>query len=80
MYGIPVIHLNTLLANVTYSQAFPTGGSIQAIFNNNRETTNSPNNSFNPQFSSFAEFYAQQLRCLPEFGFGPNLRFTHCPH
>ena len=74
VYGIPVIHLNTILANVSYSQAFPTGGSIQAVFNNNRETTNSPNNSFNPQLTSFSEFYAQQP-LLAGFGFGPNLRF-----
>jgi outer membrane protein TolC len=76
VYGIPVIHLNTILANVSYSEAFPTGGSIQAVWNNNRETTNSPNNTFNPQISSFFEFGAQQ-QLLAGFGFGPNLRFLH---
>jgi len=74
LYAVPIIHQNTILANFSYSQAFPTGGSIQAVFNNNRQTTNSPNLTFNPQFSSFAQFYAQQP-LLAGFGFGPNLRF-----
>jgi outer membrane protein TolC len=74
VYGVPVIHLNTVQANFSYSEAFPTGGSIQATWNNNRETTNSPNNSFNPQFFSSAQIYAQQP-LLAGFGFGPNLRY-----
>jgi outer membrane protein TolC len=74
VYGVPLIHLNTVTANFSYSQAFPTGGSIQATWNNNRQTTNSPNNTFNPQFTSVAEIYAQQP-LLAGFGFGPNLRF-----
>lgn len=76
VYGIPVIHQNEILGNFSYSQAFPTGGSIQATWNNNRTTTNSPNNSFNPQYSSFAELYVQQ-QLLAGFGLGPNLRFLH---
>lgn len=72
--GIAVIHQNTILGNVSYSQAFPTGTSIQAVFNNNRQTTNSPNNTFNPQLSSFAQIYVQQ-NLLAGAGFGPNLRF-----
>jgi outer membrane protein TolC len=74
VYGVPLIHLNTVTGNIQYSQAFPTGGSIQATFNNNRQTTNSPNNTYNPQFTSVAEIYAQQP-LLAGFGFGPNLRF-----
>jgi len=74
VYGVPLIHLNTITANFSYSQAFPTGGSIQATWNNNRQTTNSPNNTFNPQYTSVAEIYAQQP-LLAGFGFGPNLRF-----
>ncbi|WP_263357217.1 TolC family protein [Acidicapsa ligni] len=76
LYGIPVIHLNEFLANASYVQAFPTGGSIQATWNNNRQTTNSPNNTFNPQLSSFVELYVQQ-QLLAGFGLGPNLRFLH---
>ena len=74
VYGIPVIHLNEILANFAYSQAFPTGGSIQAVWNNNRQTTNSPNNTFNPQFTSYVEIYAQQ-QLLAGFGTATNLRF-----
>ena len=74
VYGVPLIHLNTITANFSYSQAFPTGGSIQATWNNNRQSTNSPNNTFNPQFTSVAEIYAQQP-LLAGFGFGPNLRY-----
>jgi len=72
--GVPVAKQNTVLGNFSYSQAFPTGGSIQAVWNNNRQTTNSPNNAFSPQYTTFMQFYAQQ-QLLAGFGFGPNLRF-----
>jgi len=74
--GVPVAKQNTILGNFSYQQAFPTGGSIQAIWDNNRLTTNSPNNAFSPQFTTFMQFYAQQ-QLLNGFGFGPNLRFLH---
>jgi outer membrane protein TolC len=74
LYGVPVVHDNTVLANFTYNQAFPTGGSMQAVWNNNRQTFNSPNYAYNPQFFSFAELYVQQP-LLAGFGFGPNLRY-----
>jgi len=74
LYGVPVIHQNTFDANAYYSQAFPTGGSIQVAWSNSRQTTNSPNNTLNPQLFSSVEFYAQQ-QLLAGFGFGPNLRF-----
>ncbi|HZL52365.1 MAG TPA: TolC family protein [Terracidiphilus sp.] len=74
LYGVPVIHQNTILGNITYSQAFPTGGAIQVAWNNNRQTSNSPNNTLNPQLNSYFEFYANQ-ELLAGFGLGPNLRF-----
>lgn len=74
LYGVPVVHQNTSAANFSYSEAFPTGGSIQATWNNNRTTFNSPNYAYNPQFFSFAEIYVQQP-LLAGFGFGPNLRY-----
>jgi outer membrane protein TolC len=74
VYGVPQLHQNTILADFTYSQAFPTGGSIQASWNNSRETTNSAYNTYNPQFFSNAEIYVQQS-LLAGFGFGPNLRY-----
>lgn len=74
LYGVPVIHQNTFLGNFTYQQAFPTGGAIQVAWNNNRQTTNSPNNTLNPQLNSYFEFYANQ-QLLAGFGRGPNLRY-----
>jgi outer membrane protein TolC len=74
--GVPVARQNTILGNFAYSEAFPTGGSIQAVWNNNRQTTNSPNNAFSPQFTSFMQVYLQQ-QLLAGFGTGPNLRFLH---
>ncbi len=74
LYGVPVVHQNTSAANFSYNEAFPTGGSIQATWNNNRTTFNSPNYAYNPQFFSFAEIYVQQP-LLAGFGFGPNLRY-----
>jgi outer membrane protein TolC len=76
LYGVPVIHQNTILGDLTYSQAFPIGGAIQVAWNNNRQTTNSPNNTLNPQLNSYFEFYASQ-QLLAGFGLGPNLRFLH---
>ena len=74
LYGIPVIHQNTIEGNVTYTEAFPTGASIQVAWNNNRQTTNSPNESLNPQLNSYFEFYAQQ-QLLAGFGLATNLRY-----
>jgi outer membrane protein TolC len=74
LYGVPVIHDNTISGDVTYQQAFPTGGGIQVAFNNNRQTFNSPNETLNPQLFSSIQFYAQQ-QLLAGFGFGPNLRY-----
>ena len=73
-YGVSSLHQNTILADFTYTQAFPTGGSIEAIWNNSRQTTNSKYNTFNPQFYSNVEIYAQQS-LLAGFGLGPNLRY-----
>ena len=74
IYGVPVIHDNTLEGNFTYQQAFPTGGGLQVAWNNNRQTFNSPNQSINPQLTSFFQVYMQQ-QLLAGFGLGPNLRY-----
>jgi outer membrane protein TolC len=76
LYGVPVIHQNTFLGNLTYTQSFPTGGGIQVAWDNNRQTTNSPNNTLTPQLNSYFEFYASQ-QLLSGFGLGPNLRYLH---
>ena len=74
VYGVSDYHQNTILADFVYSQAFPTGGAIQATWNNSRQATNSPNNAYNPQFYSYGQIYATQP-LLAGFGFGPNLRY-----
>ena len=74
LYGVPVIHQNTFEGTLTYSQAFATGAAIQVAWDNNRQTTNSPNNTLNPQLNSYFEFFANQ-QLLSGFGLGPNLRF-----
>jgi outer membrane protein TolC len=74
LYGVPTIHQNTILGNVTYQQAFPTGGGLQVEWYNNRQTTNSPNQSLNPQLNSYVQVYLQQ-ELLAGFGLGPNLRY-----
>ena len=74
LYGVPVVHQNTIQGNVTYSQAFPIGASLQVAWDNYRETTNSPNNLLNPQLNSTVQVGMQQ-QLLAGRGLGPNLRF-----
>jgi outer membrane protein TolC len=76
IYGVPVYHVNTITANAEYFQSFPTGTYAQVDWNNNRQTSNSPFNSLNPQlFTSMRFLFQQQL--LAGFGTGPNLRYLH---
>lgn len=74
LYGVPVYHVNTALVNSSYYQSFPTGTYFEADWYNNRSTSNSPNNSLNPQLYSSARFTVQQ-QLLAGFGLGPNLRY-----
>jgi outer membrane protein TolC len=73
-YGVPSLQLNTGQASVGYAQAFATGTSISAEFNNSRQTTNSPFFNLSPVLSSMYRFSFQQ-QLLAGFGFGPNLRY-----
>ena len=80
LYGVPVIHQNTFEGNLSYAQAFATGGAIQVAWDNNRQTTNSPNNTLNPQLNSYFEFYANQ-QLLSGFGLGTEPALpAHRPH
>lgn len=74
IYNVPVYKLNTNLFNMSYTQSFPTGTYFQADWNNNRTTSNSPENGLNPQLSASVRFVFQQ-QLLAGFGLGPNLRF-----
>ena len=73
-YGVPVFRLNENLANISYQQSFPTGTYIEGDFDNNRQTSNSANNTLNPQLYSNVQFIVSQ-QLLAGFGFGPNLRY-----
>ncbi len=76
VYGIPSLQLNTTQVNANYTQAFPTGTTVSFEFDNNRQTTNSPNNILSPALNSYYRFSIQQ-QLLAGFGFGPNLRYLH---
>jgi outer membrane protein TolC len=76
VFGVPSLQLNTAQVNSVFSQAFPSGTTVSFEFDNNRQTTNSPNTDLLPVLNSFYRFtFRQEL--LAGFGFGPNLRFLH---
>jgi outer membrane protein TolC len=74
VYGVPLLQLNTEQANFGYSQAFATGTSFSFVFNNSRQTTNSPFINLSPALGSMYRVSIQQ-ELLSGFGFGPNLRY-----
>lgn len=76
IFGVPVYHVNTSTANISYYQSFPTGSGLEVDWNNNRQTSNSPFNSLNPQLYTYTRVLVTQ-QLLAGFGFGPNLRFLH---
>jgi outer membrane protein TolC len=76
VYGVPILLQNTTTGNIAYTQAFPTGTSLSAIFDNNRGTLNSPQSFLNPTLNTYYHIQFQQ-QLLAGFGFGPNLRFLH---
>jgi outer membrane protein TolC len=74
IYGVPGLQLNTSQANLSYSQAFPTGTSFGFEWDNNRQTTNSIFSNLNPALNSqYRITFRQNL--LAGFGLGPNLRY-----
>jgi outer membrane protein TolC len=74
IYGVPTLKVNTGNVNLAYSQAFPTGTSFSAEFDNNRQTINSPFSTLSPSLNSQFKFNVRQP-LLAGFGLGPNLRF-----
>jgi outer membrane protein TolC len=73
-YGVQTLKENTITGNVQYTQAFPTGTSLSAVFENNRGTANSPFIFLDPALNSYYHVAFQQ-QLLAGFGLGPNLRF-----
>jgi outer membrane protein TolC len=76
VYDVPLLRLNTGVANFAYSQAFSTGTSLFFQFNNSSQTANSPLINLSPALSSTFQLTVQQ-QLLAGFGFGPNLRYLH---
>jgi len=74
LYGVPTLQQHTIVGDIGYSQAFATGTTLSAIFDNNRGTTNSPYSFLNPTLNSYYHIALQQ-QLLAGFGLGPNLRF-----
>jgi outer membrane protein TolC len=74
LYNVPSLQLNTATVNALYTQAFSSGTTISFAFNNNRQTTNSPEIFLSPGLNSYYRFTIQQ-QLLAGFGFGPNLRY-----
>jgi outer membrane protein TolC len=74
VYGVPVLHSNTIIGNIGYQQAFPTGTSLSFTLNNDRATTNSPFIFLNPEIDTYYRVLFQQ-QLLAGFGLGPNLRY-----
>jgi outer membrane protein TolC len=74
LYDVNSLQLNTAQVNALYTQAFSSGTSISFEFNNNRQTTNSPEIFLSPALNSYYRFTFQQ-QLLAGFGFGPNLRY-----
>jgi outer membrane protein TolC len=74
IYGVSSLQANTGAFNLGYSQAFATGTSLSFIFDNSRQTTNSPYFNLSPTLSSMFQVELQQ-QLLAGFGFGPNLRY-----
>ena len=72
--GVSLLQNNIGQANFTFQQAFPTGSSISFVFDNNRQTVNSPFFNLSPFMNSLYRFEFQQ-ELLSGFGFGPNLRY-----
>lgn len=74
IYGVQTLQQNTTNGNINYSQAFPTGTTFSAVFDNSRAATNSPRSFLNPTLNSYYHVGLQQ-QLLAGFGFGPNLRY-----
>lgn len=74
IYGTQTLQQNTTNGNIGFSEAFPTGTTISAVFQNSRDTSNSPNSLLNPILNSYYHIAIQQ-QLLAGFGFVPNLRY-----
>jgi outer membrane protein TolC len=73
-YGVPTLRSNGIYGEFNYTQAFATGTTMTFLLNNDRITTNSPDNILTPELDSYYRIEFQQ-QLLSGFGLGPNLRY-----
>jgi len=72
--GVSIYKVNSEQANVSYTQAFPTGSSLEVNWNNARQTSNGVYDYFSPELYSKVRLLVEQP-LLAGFGTGTNLRF-----
>ena len=75
-YGVPSLEVNSINANGSFLQAFPTGTAVEFDFDNQRQTINSPFVALTPALNVYWQFTIRQ-QLLNGFGLGPNLRYLH---
>jgi outer membrane protein TolC len=74
LQGVQSLKTITTIGNFGYSQAFPTGTSFNAVFDNDRTANNSIYTYLRPELDASYTLTVQQ-QLLAGFGFGPNLRY-----
>jgi len=74
LQGVQSLKTITTIGNFGYSQAFATGTSFNAVFNNDRTANNSIYTFLRPELDASYTLTVQQ-QLLAGFGFGPNLRY-----
>lgn len=74
IYGVQSLKTISFIGNYGFAQAFPTGTSFSAQFQNSRNANNSIFSYLRPELDSAYTLTVQQ-ELLAGFGFGPNLRY-----
>lgn len=72
--GVQSLKTNSIIADLSYEQSFPTGTYVEFDLNQQRQTQNSPLQLQNPSLAANYRFLVQQ-QLLQGFGFSPNLRW-----
>ncbi len=72
--GVQSLKTNSIIADLSYEQSFPTGTYLEFDLNQQRQTQNSPLQLQNPSLAANYRFLVQQ-QLLQGFGFSPNLRW-----
>lgn len=72
--GVQSLKTNSIIADLSYQQSFPTGTYVEFDLNQSRQTQNSPLQLLNPSLAANYRFVVQQ-QLLQGFGFSPNLRW-----